>query len=230
MVIRHRLREETGIAKNQFSFMPRESTTKVIYLLWELMERYRSKARDLHMILIDLEETYDQVPREVLWKTMERKGVYVAYIWTIQGMYDGITPSARILGGKTRDFPIGIGLHQGSALKSKEAINFKLELWRQTLETKGFAYVGVRQSICIVILARDMEYDLEVKMGEDVVIPQEFSPGSESLSRQIRQQGSEPASMSSSSLISPELPGDTSSSWLRSKGSESLGLCITDGG
>lgn len=61
---------------------------------------------------------------------------------------------------------------------------------------------------------------------------QELSPGSESLSRQIRQQGSKPASTSSSSsLISPELPGDSSSSsWLRSKGSESLGFCITGGG
>ena len=31
-------------------------------------------------------------------------------------MYEGVTTSVRIPGGETKDFPIGIGLHQGSTL------------------------------------------------------------------------------------------------------------------
>ena len=64
-VIEHKLRKETHILKNQFDFMPR-SSTKVIYLLRNLIEKYRSRERHLHMVFIDLEKAYDKVTREIL--------------------------------------------------------------------------------------------------------------------------------------------------------------------
>ena len=88
-VIERRLRAETSISKNQFGFMPSRSTTEAIYLLRVLMEKYRSKRKDLHMIFIDLEKAYDCVPREVLWKALEKKGVRVGYIRVIQNKYEG---------------------------------------------------------------------------------------------------------------------------------------------
>lgn len=66
------------------------------------------KKRDLHMFLLTWKKkAYDFVPREVLWKTLEKKDVCMAYIRAIQNMYEGITPR-----GKTQDFPSKIGLHQ----------------------------------------------------------------------------------------------------------------------
>ena len=51
------------------------------------MEYYRAGKRDLHMIFIDLEKTYDKVPREVLWKEMTKKGIPNNYIHIVQDMY-----------------------------------------------------------------------------------------------------------------------------------------------
>ena len=31
--------------------------------------------QDLHLIFIDLEKAYDRVPREILWKALEKKGL-----------------------------------------------------------------------------------------------------------------------------------------------------------
>ena len=87
-------------------------------------------------------------------------------------MYNNVMTSVRTIDGDTEDFPIKIGLHQGSALslylfalvmdkvtrdiqgdiswcmlfaddvvlvdESRVGVNRKLELWRQTLESKGF--------------------------------------------------------------------------------------------
>ncbi|KAH1250174.1 LINE-1 retrotransposable element ORF2 protein [Glycine max] len=115
-VIERRLRKETQVTENQFGFMPGRSTMEAIYLLRRVMEQYRMTQQDLHLIFIDLEKAYDRVPREILWKALEKKGVRVAYIRAIQDMYDRVSTSVRTQGGESDDFPITIGLHQGSTL------------------------------------------------------------------------------------------------------------------
>lgn len=115
-VIEHRLRGITKVSENQFGFMPGRSTMEAIHLLRRLMEKYREKKKDLHMAFIDLEKAYDRVPRDLIWWVLERKGVTKGYIDVIKDMYNEAVTTIRSPAGETSEFPITVGLHQGSAL------------------------------------------------------------------------------------------------------------------
>ena len=77
------------MSNNQFGFMPRRSTMEAIYLLRRLMERYRKKKKDLHMVFIDLEKVYNRVSSEIIWWVLgKKKWATKRYIELVKDMYD----------------------------------------------------------------------------------------------------------------------------------------------
>ncbi|EMS57362.1 Retrovirus-related Pol polyprotein LINE-1 [Triticum urartu] len=61
-------------------------------------------------------KAYDNIPRNVMWWALEKHKVPTKYITLIKDMYDNVVTSVRTSDVDTDDFPIKIGLHQGSAL------------------------------------------------------------------------------------------------------------------
>ena len=90
---------------------------KVIFLIRQVMERYRKKKKDLHMVFIDLEKAYDKIPMNVMWWALDKHKVPTKYVGLIKDMYNNVVTSVRTSDGDTDDFPIRIGLHQGSAFE-----------------------------------------------------------------------------------------------------------------
>ena len=68
------------------------------------------------MVFIDLEKAYDRVPRDIIWWVLAKKGVTKGYIDVIRNMYEGVVTTIRSPAGETNEFPITVGLHQGSTL------------------------------------------------------------------------------------------------------------------
>jgi hypothetical protein len=107
-IIEHRLRGVTNVTENQFGFMSGRSTIEAIFLVRQLMERCREQKKGLHMIFIDLEKTYDKVPRNVMWLALQKHKVSSKCITLIKDTYDNVVTSVRTSDGDTIDFPINI--------------------------------------------------------------------------------------------------------------------------
>jgi hypothetical protein len=89
---------------------------ETIFLIRQLMERYKEQNKDLHMVFINLKNAYDKVTRNIMWWVLQKYKVSTKYITLINNMYDNIVTSVRTSNRDTNDFPINIGLHQGSVL------------------------------------------------------------------------------------------------------------------
>jgi hypothetical protein len=80
------------------------------------MDRCWEQKKDMHMIFIDLEKTYDKVPRNVMWWALQKHKVSSKYITLVKDCTIMFVTSVRTSDGDTNNFLINIGLHQGSAL------------------------------------------------------------------------------------------------------------------
>lgn len=77
------LRKETQVIENQIDFMSGRSIMEAIYLLRHVMGQYQMDQQDLHLIFTDLKNAYDRVPKEILWKALEKKEIRIVYIRVI---------------------------------------------------------------------------------------------------------------------------------------------------
>ncbi|GMP39842.1 hypothetical protein CsSME_00010528 [Camellia sinensis var. sinensis] len=89
---------------------------EAVYLLRRVTKKYREKKRDIHMIFIDHEKTYDRVPRDIIWWVLEKEGVTKRYINVIRDMYEGVVTTIRSSTREMSEFSNSTRLHQGSTL------------------------------------------------------------------------------------------------------------------
>ena len=155
-----RLRDEVVIGKEQLGFMRGSGTTDGIFCLRQLMEKFREKQRDLHMVFIDLEKAYDRVPRQEVWRSLREKMVPEKYVRLIQVMYHNVLTRVRSSVGMTEAFAVNVGLHQGSAL-SPFLFNIVMDVMTQ--EVREAVPWSILYADDIVLCAERRE-DLEMKL------------------------------------------------------------------
>ena len=86
-----------------------------VFALKILQEKYKGKQKDLH-IFVDLENSYDRVPRDLIWWAMRKRAIPEGYLKVIHDMYRGTKTRVKTRCGRTEYFEMKVGLHQAYAL------------------------------------------------------------------------------------------------------------------
>ena len=66
---------ESKLEDGQCGFRPGCSTTDQIFNPKQIFEKSWEYGKDLFACVVDLEKSYDQVPRDELWKVLQEYGV-----------------------------------------------------------------------------------------------------------------------------------------------------------
>ena len=115
-ILDKRIRKVVKIDPKQFGFMPGKSTVDAIFIVRQLVEKRIEGDLAVFCGFVALEKAYDRVPREVLCWCLRRKGVSEKLVRMVMETYQDCKTAVRTIDGLSREFEIGVGLHQGSVL------------------------------------------------------------------------------------------------------------------
>ena len=107
---------ESKLEDGQCGFRPSSSNTDQIFTLNQIFEKSWKYSKDLFACFVDLEKTYDQVPRDKLWKVLREYGVNGQLLRAIKSFYCRPEVCVRVNGKKSKPFHVGVGLRQGCVL------------------------------------------------------------------------------------------------------------------
>ena len=71
----HGTRQQIDADDIRFGFMKGKGTTDAIFIVREMQEKFRVKEKKLYFGFVDLENTFNRVPREVIRSAMHKLGV-----------------------------------------------------------------------------------------------------------------------------------------------------------
>ncbi|VDO73798.1 unnamed protein product [Heligmosomoides polygyrus] len=93
--------------------MPERSTADAILIVLQVMEKYREKRRPCYLAFLDLEKTYDRLPRAVLWKSLRERDVSERLISIIKDLYEGWKAAVLTPHGMTKKMDFTVGCTKG---------------------------------------------------------------------------------------------------------------------
>ena len=115
-LLKKRLKRLVKVNQIQFGFMPNRSTVDAIFIFRRMQKSYLEKNRKLFICFVDLEKSFDRVPREVIEWALRKKLVPERLVQAVMSMYKRAKTRVKVAGGHSEEFDVGVGVHQESVL------------------------------------------------------------------------------------------------------------------
>ena len=104
------------MAEEQGGFSSGRGCRDQIFVLKQLVEKYREKRKKLHIAFVDMKKVYDKVCREALWRVLHDYGVDGYLIMSVSSLYNGSRACVRLGSRVGENFEVRRGLRQGCVM------------------------------------------------------------------------------------------------------------------
>ena len=123
------IRQQVDIDEMQFGLIPEYGTTNTIFILRQLQEKYLAKKIALIILaFVDLEKSFDWVPRYVVQWALTELGVEEWFVKIVDSMYSNTQSRVRVNGIFSDDF------NQDSVLVLQELLSREIRSgWSEEL-------------------------------------------------------------------------------------------------
>jgi hypothetical protein len=117
-VLKERLKKLTKIdgRHRQFGFSSGKSRTDAVFILRQIQEKFEQKKRKLYHVFVDLEKSFDLVPRGIIEWALRMQGVPETLIALTMALYVETISQVRTVAGSLEDGDVTVGVHHGSML------------------------------------------------------------------------------------------------------------------
>ena len=100
----------------QFGFMPGMGTIDAVYILSRIQEEYLARQKKLYLCFVDLENSFDRVPRKVVELAKRKKGIPEALVTAVMCLHKGAKTKVKVGTHLSEEFEVNIGVPRGSVL------------------------------------------------------------------------------------------------------------------
>ena len=114
--VRIRKKVEQELGEEQQGFRKGRGTTDGMFALRQMVEEKLEMQGRMAVGFVGLKKAYDTVPREMVVATLRWMGVPEAEARMVEAMYERTQGRVLVGSGLSEEFPVYIGLRQGSAL------------------------------------------------------------------------------------------------------------------
>jgi hypothetical protein len=111
------LEENKMIVENQAGFRKKYSTTDHIFTLYSAIQKcLNKKGQKVYVAFVDFRKAFDSVSHEMLFKTIEDRGIKGKFYVTVRSMYESLMACIRIKNDLSEFFDCPVGVRQGCVL------------------------------------------------------------------------------------------------------------------
>ena len=161
--VRIRKNVEQELGEEQQGFRKGRGTTDGMFALRQMVEKRLEMQGRMAVGFVNLEKAFDTVPREIVMATMRWVGVPEAEAMMVEAMYERTKGRVVVGSGLSEEFPVNIGLSQGSALSPLLFI-MMMEIISRKINTKDI--LGKKMYADDLAIIAESKQDLQEVLEE----------------------------------------------------------------
>ena len=142
-ILKQRLQNvaDSELAESQCGFRKGRGCMDMIFCVRQLIEKTIEHEEVLYVVFVDLRKAYDSVPREAMWKVLEKYGFPPKMISLIQSFHENMSAELKISGEILEgEISVSNGLRQGCTMAPtlfNLFFNMVVEAWRSLCADDG---------------------------------------------------------------------------------------------